>query len=145
MADRIFAIIILLIAVNYGYSAIGIREGFMSDPLGPKAFPFMLTAITIVCALVVLVKPSDTSEESWPDAIGFLRVFGLSAILFLYALALKPFGFLIPTFLVSAAISYLIFPKMQTALLTGVGLSLGLFALFKLVLNLSLSAFGHGI
>ena len=60
--------------------------------------------------------------------------------LILYAYGLKPLGFLLSTALVGAAVSYLIQPNLKTSLFTGVGMSVGLFLLFKFVFGLSLFA-----
>jgi putative tricarboxylic transport membrane protein len=57
-----------------------------------------------------------------------------------YAYALKPFGFLLPTFIAAAVLSYQISPRTWPALISGAGLSAGLFVLFKFVLGLGLVA-----
>ena len=84
------------------------------------------------------MKP-DTPGPSWPGA----RTWGSLAIATLvlvgYAYALVPLGFLIPTAIAAGVLSYQIRPRPVPAVLTGVGLSLGLFALFRFVLGLSLA------
>ena len=57
-----------------------------------------------------------------------------------YAYALKPLGFLMPTAIAAAVLSYQISPKPMPAVLTGLGLSVGLFVIFKYALGLSLFA-----
>jgi len=59
--------------------------------------------------------------------------------------ALKPLGFIIPTALASGMVSFLIRRNIGTALLTGIGLSVGLFVLFKYVLDLGLVAFSKNL
>ena len=66
------------------------------------------------------------------------RVEALSHVL--YAYALRPFGFLIPTALAAAILSYQISPRVGPAALSGLGLSGGLFVLFKYALGLGLVA-----
>ena len=55
-----------------------------------------------------------------------------------YALALKPLGFLLPTAVASAILSFQILPKFLGATVTGIGLSSCLFLIFKFGLGLSL-------
>ena len=61
-----------------------------------------------------------------------------------YAFALKPLGFVIPTAVAAGILSYQISPRPLAAALSGVGLSLGLFVLFKFALGLSLIGFPKG-
>ncbi|GEM_PF-72728 len=55
-----------------------------------------------------------------------------------YALALKPLGFLIPTAIAAAVLSWQIMPRPLQAALTGIALSIGLFVIFKYLLGLGL-------
>jgi len=57
-----------------------------------------------------------------------------------YAYALKPLGFLIPTAITAAILSYQISPRPRAAVLSGLGLSVGLYLLFKYALGLGLVA-----
>ena len=57
------------------------------------------------------------------------------------AFSLKTFGFLLPTALASAALSYLIQPSIFKSSATGLILSLSLFTIFKFGLGLSLFPF----
>ena len=63
------------------------------------------------------------------------------AVLVVYAYTLKPLGFLLPTALVAAVLSYQIAPRARFAALTGVSLSIGLFLIFRFALGLGLVAF----
>jgi len=55
-----------------------------------------------------------------------------------YAYTLKPLGFLIPTAIASGILSYQIGHKLKAAIVTGLGLSVGLFVIFKYALGLGL-------
>ncbi len=58
-----------------------------------------------------------------------------------YAYALKPLGFILPTAVTAAILSYQISPRPPgAAALAGVGLSVGLFFIFKFALGLGLVA-----
>ena len=139
MSDRIFGLVVILVALAYIASAFQIQTSFLSDPLGPKAFPIGVGVVAILCAVVMIVRPDE--EPEWPVLRSCGALFIAVIVLVGYAYALKPLGFLIPTAVVAAVLSYQISPKPIIAAITGVGLSLGLFALFRFVLGLSLFGF----
>jgi putative tricarboxylic transport membrane protein len=142
ISDRIFGLVVLMVALAYIAGATQIQSSFLSDPLGPKAFPILIGAVAAICALVLMLRPD--ADPDWPA----LRTFGALAVAVAamvgYAYTLKPLGFLLPTAATAAILSYQISPRPVPALLTGVGLSVGLFALFKYALGLGLVALPAG-
>ena len=141
-SDRIFGLVVVMVALGYILSATQIPTTFLSDPVGSKTFPFLVGGIMVICGIYVMIKPDP--DPDWPA----LRTFGALAItivvLVAYAYALKPLGFLIPTALTAGILSYQISPRPMPAVATGVGLSGGLFVLFKFALGLGLFAFPKG-
>ncbi|WP_428543480.1 tripartite tricarboxylate transporter TctB family protein [Profundibacter sp.] len=116
-----------------------IQTSFLSDPVGSKTFPYIIGGCAIAAALVVIWKPE--ADPFWPPAITFLRL-GLAVIVLVgYAYTLKPLGFVIPTTLAAGLLSYQINPRRLSSALTGVGLSVGLFVIFRYALGLGLYAF----
>lgn len=139
MSDRIFGVVISVVALGFILSATKVQSSFLSDPVGPKLFPMMIGVVALICAAAMILKPDE--EPQWPAAKVFLSLLVCAAVLFAYAYSLKPFGFLVPTAVCTAILSYQIHPKITSALLAGVGLSIGLFLLFRYGLGLSLFAF----
>lgn len=139
MSDRIFGALSALVALAYIAGATQIQSGFMPDPVGSKLFPMMVGGIGFVCAVLIFLKPDES--PAWPDVGIFLSILFAVVTLVAYAYALKPLGFILPTAVASAVVSFLIRRNLGTALLTGVGLSVGLFVLFKYALGLGLVAF----
>ncbi|MBW6505454.1 MAG: tripartite tricarboxylate transporter TctB family protein [Rhodobacteraceae bacterium] len=137
-SDRIFGLVVLGVALAYIASALQIQPSFLSDPVGPKVFPLVIGAVAALAALVVLIKPDESPE--WPHGATWLHLGIALAVLVGYAYALKPLGFLLPTAVAASVVSYQISPRLQTAALTGIGLSIGLFAIFKYALGLGLIA-----
>lgn len=138
MSDRLAGVLIAALAIAFFVSARQLPAPFFSDPLGPKTFPIFIASVGFVAALYLVLKPD--AEPQWPT-LGTLMRLGLSmGVLVLYALGLKPLGFLLPTALGAAAISYLITPRPLFSLITGLGVSVGLFILFKYALALNLYA-----
>jgi len=143
VSDRIFGTLVCIVALAYIVSATQVQTSFMTDPVGPKLFPIIIGSVAFVCALTVIIKPDPSPE--WPGPAIFLSILCAIAALVGYAYALKPLGFLIPTAVASAIISFLIQRNFITAILTGLGLSIGLFFLFKYALGLGLVAFSKNL
>ena len=139
LSDRIFGLVAVLVALAYIASATQVQTSFLSDPVGPKAFPMLVGAVAALCGLYMVIKPD--ADPQWPVGKTLLALFVCVVVLVAYAYALKPLGFLIPTAITAAILSYQISPRPTTAIITGIGLSIGLFVLFKYALGLGLFPF----
>lgn len=142
LSDRIFGLAVILVALVYIASAMQIQVSFLTDPVGSKAFPIGVASVAIICAVVMIMRPDE--EPQWPELWTVFSILVSVALLIGYSYALKPLGFIIPTAIVSGALSYQISPKPKFAVLAGLGLSLGLFVLFKFILDLGLIGFPKG-
>lgn len=136
--DRIFGAVMIVLALGYILSATNIQTSFMSDPVGPRLFPYMVAGVIIICSLVMVLRPDPQVE--WPAPAMLLKLVTALAVLVGYAMVIRPWGFIIPTVLVSGIISYMISPRPLQAALAGLGLGIGLYVLFKVVLGLGLVA-----
>jgi putative tricarboxylic transport membrane protein len=74
-----------------------------------------------------------------------LKIGAALVVLVGYALLIRPLGFILPTVIASGLISYMISPRPVPAALSGLGLGVGLFVLFKMILGLGLVAFPRGL
>ena len=142
-SDRIFGLVTVFVAFAYIASATQIQSSFMADPVGPRTFPYLIGGVAMLCGLVMILRPDP--DPDWPAA----RTWGALAIAVLvlvaYAYALKPMGFLLPTAIAAGILSYQISPRVLPAILSGIGLSAGLFVLFKYALGLGLVAVPKGM
>lgn len=68
MIDRIFASLMMHVTLAYGPIAFtAIKAPFQYNPLGPESWPKILSAVAVVCLLVLLWKPDiDTIGVSRP-------------------------------------------------------------------------------
>ena len=138
-SDRIFGAVVTLVALAYVASATQIQTSFMADPVGPKTFPILVGCVAALCGIIVALKPDPDPE--WPTLATFGSL-GLAVVVLVgYAYALKPLGFVIPTAITAAILSYQIEPRASRAVLAGIGLSVGLFLIFKFALGLGLVPF----
>ena len=136
MSDRIFGLIALGVALFYVWSATAIQTSFLSDPMGPRAFPYIIGGVMAVSALFIVLMPDE--EPVWPKPGVFLKIAFAVVVLIAYAESLRPAGFLLPTAVAAGILSYQISPRIVPAILTGVLLSVGLFVVFKYGLGLGL-------
>ncbi len=137
-ADRIFGAVMIVLALGYILSAMNIQTSFMSDPVGPRIFPYMVAGVVILCSLFMILKPDPNAD--WPAPAMALKIGAALVVLVGYALLIRPLGFIIPTVIASGLISYMISPRPVPAALAGLGLGIGLYVLFKMILGLGLVA-----
>ena len=133
-SDRIFGLVALITAVAYLAAATQIPTNLFSGQFLPKLFPYMIGGVAAICALTILFRPDPDPE--WPDGGTWGNMVVAVIVLAVYAVLLTPLGFLGPTAVAAGLLSYQISPRVLPATLSGIGLSLGLFALFKFVLDL---------
>lgn len=133
-SDRIFGLITLITAVAYIAAATQIQTNFFSGAFLPKLFPLMIGGVAAICSLSIIFKPDP--DPDWPAT----RTWGAMAVavlvLAIYAVLLTPLGFIGPTIFAAGILSYQISPRVWPAIASGIGLSLGLFVLFKYALGL---------
>ncbi len=135
-SDRLFGVVVILGALAYSASAFQIQTSFMSDPVGSKTFPLILAGVALICGLIMILRPD--AEPDWPSALTLGSIAVSVVVMVGYAYSLKPMGFLIPTAVCAAILSFQISPRAVPSVLTGLGLSIGLFILFKYALGLNL-------
>jgi len=141
-SDRIFGLVVLCVALAFIASAFQIQTSFLSDPVGTKSFPILIGCVAAICSLFVILRPD--ADPEWPGLKTFAALGIAVAILVAYAYALKPLGFIMPTFFAASILSYQLRPRPYPAIVAGASLSVGLFILFKFVLGLGLFGFPRG-
>ena len=106
--DRWIALLLLGICCIYGYSAWFVMDDTLApfmrrNPIWPSTFPKVLSVLGIIAALVIL-SGVEKAEASEPD-IDYRRLHEyflgqallLLGLMVIYALALRPLGFLLST------------------------------------------------
>ena len=133
-SDRIFGLITLITAVAYIAAATQIQTNFFSGAFLPKLFPLMIGGVAAICSLVLIFKPDP--DPDWPMARTWGNLLVAVVVLAFYAVLMTPLGFILPTAVAASILSYQISPNAKRAVLAGIGLSLGLFVVFKFILML---------
>ena len=88
MSDRITGFIFAVLALAFAAGASQLEMPFFADPLGPMAFPFMISGIGFIASASLVFKPDE--EPSWPRLATLIRLITAAAILIAYAYSLKP-------------------------------------------------------
>jgi putative tricarboxylic transport membrane protein len=105
MADRIFALVLMLAAVALGAAAWQLEVPFQYEPVGPKAIPLILAVLLFGCTAWLAVKPDRLKEKYGRSMFGrhLLVVLGL----LVYAWSFEVLGFMISTVLVGTVFARL--------------------------------------
>lgn len=136
MTDRITGGLLLIVTLGYGYQAYHLKVGFMSDPIGPKAFPLIIAGLLTLISLYLLVKPDE--EPDWPVwKVWRNKSFVLISFVF-YAYALVSLGFLLATTLEITFLAFMFQGKPWKGLVTGIVSSLLLYTMFVHILGIPL-------
>ena len=143
MSDRLFGGFFLVVALWFAWGATRIETGLIMDPLGPRTFPVIIAAVLGIASLYPILRPDP--EPAWPDRRGALEIALAVVLLVAYALVLVPLGFVVATALATLVLSWRLGARPVTALAIGVGVSLGIYTVFHLVLGLALARGPLGI
>ena len=133
----------IAVALFYMWNASLTQVSFLSDPVGSKTFPYIVGAVSIICALTFILRPDP--DPRWPGLATAAKIGFAVVVLVGFAVSLEPLGFIIPAAVASALISYQISPKPLNAAAAGIGLSVILFAIFRYALGLGLAPFGRAL
>ncbi|MGC9419633.1 MAG: tripartite tricarboxylate transporter TctB family protein [Rhodovulum sp.] len=137
MSDRIFGGIGLVLAIFFAWQAAIIQESFLTDAVGPKVFPWIIAAVMGLSSLWFLLKPDP--DPDWPR-LGRLAEIAMAALVMVaYALALPELGFVIATAIAAAYLTWRLGSRPLESVAIGVGTSLGIYVIFRLILGLSLA------
>ena len=137
MSDRIFGLFGVLLSIGFVLAALAIEESFLSDAVGPKAFPIIIAAILGLSSAVIALRPDP--EPAWP-AIGRLaEIAAAVVVMILYAELLPVAGFVLATAFAAAYLAWRLGSSALESVLVGVGTSVGIYVIFHLALGLSLA------
>jgi len=136
-SDRVLGAVCLALGAAFIWGATGIETGFIVDPLGPQTFPIIIGSVLMIASAYVLLRPDP--EPHWPIRGGALEIVGAVVVLIAYALTLEHVGFVMSTAVAAALLSWRLGSPPVWAAVSGVGISVGIYAVFHMVLGLSLA------
>lgn len=134
--DRIFGAVLTLAGIAAGLEATTFNVAFLTDPVGPKALPFVVAVVLIVAGTTSLARPRDA--VGLPTRAAAWRMAGAVAAFIGYALVMPWIGFFAATSLVVLALALLYRGPLLPSAMAALGLSGVLWLLFVALLSLPL-------
>jgi putative tricarboxylic transport membrane protein len=139
MADRIFAGVLLLVALGYTYIAFTvIKAPFQYDPIGPEGWPRLLGVMAILCTGYIVIRPDIASMNLSLPTLGRLAI--LVVLLFAYAAAFQPLGFVLSTLVFCAILAVILGATPVKAVVFGVASGVLGYFICTVLLDLNLPA-----
>jgi putative tricarboxylic transport membrane protein len=135
-SDRIAGGVLLPIALLYLFEARSFETGFIADPIGPKAFPFVLGAVLVGLSIGLTVRPG--AEASWPPRSLWWRWVVVIVTFLIYATVLNPLGFVISTTMLLVTLSLLFGGRFTRSLIFALVFSAATYLVFRWLSALSL-------
>lgn len=150
MADKVILVCILVLAAAYAWATEQLPSLEIGDPLGPKAFPRLLTIGLLISAVVLVIEIVRGRKPASPDAVSmtpgasrtgvYKVVAGVTIWTFLFFLAFEGLGYVIATTIyLLVMFSYFHRGKWKTNVLTAVGFGFGSYFMFVKLLGVNLA------
>jgi putative tricarboxylic transport membrane protein len=134
--DRRWAVALAALGMAVGVSAVGFRVAFVTDPLGPRAFPWLAAALLCAAAVGLWVRPGD--DGRWPDATSRARLTAVMGSLVAWSILMPFAGFVPATTVELAFLGRLFGARPIPGLAAGLAVSAALWVLFGFALGLPL-------
>ncbi|NIC05985.1 tripartite tricarboxylate transporter TctB family protein [Billgrantia bachuensis] len=135
--DRIFGVLLIALAVAYGWGASQFPEPFGgSEAIGPDTFPTLLAVVLGLCSLYLIVRPDP--DHAWPWSRTGVELVIAVVVLVFYAMLLEPLGFIISTTLAVGTLCWRMGAEPLRAYLVGAVAGVVVFLLFNFALDLAL-------
>ncbi len=135
-ADRILGLALIGLAAFAAVQAANLHIPFSYEPVGPKAFPILLSVILAALSLVLVFRPGANGH--WPDKVLSLKLLAVLGVLLVYALLFTRLGFIVTTFFAVLALARLFDATWLKALIAAVLMTMGSYLLFTQGLGISL-------
>jgi putative tricarboxylic transport membrane protein len=128
--------VLIVVGLAIGLVATGFDVAFLTDPVGPKALPWVAAAALVVAGIHQTRRPGGGAH--WPERRTLVRMGVGSAALLVYGVVLPLIGFPISTTLVVAALSHLFGAALVRSIPAAAVLTAGLWVVFVRFLALPL-------
>ncbi|MDR2112711.1 MAG: tripartite tricarboxylate transporter TctB family protein [Candidatus Accumulibacter sp.] len=137
----------LVVGVLYFFATMNVRTAAVSDPIGPRFFPYILAVCMIFVGLLLVLKKEEVTEKNravlfaWPaDKEVLARIVYTCVAGFGFGLILDSLGYLISSVLFMTAMMFITYGPGRSFLNISVGLIFGVstYVVFFELLQVSL-------
>lgn len=136
MSDRIFALVWLCVCALIAIRMWLLDVPFAYEPVGPKAFPFILAVLMAACSVILLARPDGDVE--WPQMPLLGKGAVLVVVLLAYASFFEVLGFPLSTAAMVLAVSKIYGGRTIPGMLTGISIGVLCYLIFDRLLQVSL-------
>lgn len=136
--DRFLGVMALLFSAFLAWFGAGLEAAFSYEPVGPRAFPLLLSALIGLCGLVLTWRAGNQVDPNPPGVN--LRILLMVGILAFYAAGFVWFGFILSTAIMTAMVGRLFGGSWMKSTVGGVAMSFLFYVLFDRVLDVVLPA-----
>ena len=138
LSDRLLGVIALLFSAFLAWFGVGIEAAFSYEPVGPRAFPLLLSGLIGLCGLVLTWKGGSKIDPNQPGVNS--RILMMVGVLSFYAAGFVWLGFILSTAIMTTMIGRLFGGSWRNSVAGGVCMSLLFYVLFDRVLDVVLPA-----
>ena len=138
MSDRLLGAACIAVAAAMAWAAKGYAAEISYEPVGPRAFPLLLSGLMALGGLWLIVKPGPGGA-----GVGMAQLKGLGwsvVAVFVYALLFEKLGFPLATTLMAIPLGMAFGGRWWHCALGGAGLGLVFYVLFDRLLDVVLPA-----
>ncbi len=112
--DRVTGLVSLVLGVIYFVATKNLPESAVADPIGPRAFPFIISAGMVIVGLILALKRDALTEKNRAVIFNLSTEKGLMLDIaytcvagIIFGLILEPVGYLISSFLFMTAMMFI--------------------------------------
>lgn len=135
--DRIFGILLLVVAIAYGWTATQFPEPFGgTEIVGSDTFPKVIAVVMALSSLYMILRPDP--DIPWPASRTALELILAVAVLIAYTLLLQPLGFILATLAAVGTLCWRMGAPPLRAYIVGLVAGVVVYLLFTYGLNLAL-------
>jgi putative tricarboxylic transport membrane protein len=145
--DRLTGLVALIVGVIYFFATLKLPDSAVADPIGPRAFPFIIAVCLTFVGLLLVLKNEKLTEKNraviftWATdkevvlSIAYTCVAGL-----IFGLILEPLGYLISAMLFMTAMMFITYGRSRFLFNIAIGLAFAAstYGLFFMLLEVSL-------
>jgi hypothetical protein len=137
MADRKYAIVMLVLSVIYCASALSLDADF--DPVNEKFYPFVLSVLMIVSSIGLFIWPS-AHTTSWPKGRNVQKIGITFCAILVYCFVLHKIGFIITASVLMGVCMWVFEAKRKWIAPVAIITAISFYIVFDRLLGLNLPA-----
>jgi putative tricarboxylic transport membrane protein len=138
MTDRLLGTACVIAAACMAWAAHGYAAAFSYEPVGPRAFPLLLSGLLALGGLWLVARPEPDAGQ-WTHVPFKLTALCVGAV-FLYAVGFEKVGFPLATALLAVPVGMAFGGNALKSFAVGIAMGIGLYFMFDRLLDVMLPA-----